>query len=225
MDRKTRQTYLRLKRQARAKEQEVRSLQERYQGVRPSWVSTDLAIANQQAHDYHMAANAMLEASSSILDPVVQIDRWFSDAIPDPQDKNRTTQLGVHFEEVWEMVQPLIEAVQADEKADMKNLLGLSAYLDGVQREFKVGNITMNFDEINRETLLDSLCDQIVTAIGVARLLGMDIHGALQEVADSNDSKFDENGDPIFDENLKLVKGPSYFKADLTPYVKGDDSK
>ena len=39
---------------------------------------------------------------------------------------------------------------------------------------------------------LDALCDQIVTAIGVAHMSGMDIQGALQEVANSNDSKFEE---------------------------------
>lgn len=67
--------------------------------------------------------------------------------------------------------------------------------------------------------LLDSLADQIVTATGVGTFLGMNVPGALAEVNRSNYSKFNAEGEPIFNENMKVMKGPFYTKPDLTPYV------
>ena len=44
--------------------------------------------------------------------------------------------------------------------------------------------------ESQRIAVLDAICDQIVTAVGVAYMMGMDIEGALAEVNRSNWSKF-----------------------------------
>jgi len=52
----------------------------------------------------------------------------------------------------------------------------------------------------------------------VAALI-MDIEGALKEVASSNDSKFGEDGKPIFNEQSKIMKGPHYQSPDLTAYT------
>ena len=71
----------------------------------------------------------------------------------------------------------------------------------------------------SRIDLLDSLADQIVTATGVGTFLGMDVPGALSEVNRSNYSKFDEDGNPIFNENQKVMKGPHYTKPNLKPYI------
>lgn len=69
-----------------------------------------------------------------------------------------------------------------------------------------------------RIPMLDALADQIVTATGVGTFLGMDVPGALAEVNHSNYSKF-ENGEPIFNENKKVMKGKDYTPPDLTPFV------
>lgn len=66
--------------------------------------------------------------------------------------------------------------------------------------------------------LLDSLADQIVTATGVGTFLGMNVPGALAEVNRSNYSKF-EDGEPVFNENKKVMKGKDYTPPDLTPYI------
>lgn len=70
----------------------------------------------------------------------------------------------------------------------------------------------------NRLALLDSLADQIVTATGVGTFLGMNVPGALAEVNRSNYSKF-EDGEPVFNENMKVMKGKDYTPPDLTPYI------
>lgn len=70
----------------------------------------------------------------------------------------------------------------------------------------------------NRIGLLDALADQIVTATGVGTFFGMNVPGALAEVNRSNYSKF-VDGEPLFDENQKIIKGPDYIKPDLAPYI------
>lgn len=70
----------------------------------------------------------------------------------------------------------------------------------------------------NMEGLLDSLADQIVTATGVGTFLGMNVPGALAEVNRSNYSKF-EDGEPIFNENKKVMKGKDYTPPDLTSFI------
>jgi len=66
--------------------------------------------------------------------------------------------------------------------------------------------------------LLDALCDQIVTATGVGHMMNMKLPLALEEVNASNYSKF-VNGEPIFNENKKIMKGPSYFKPSLEFHI------
>ena len=88
-----------------------------------------------------------------------------------------------------------------------------------LQRQLKTGAIELDLTQIDRIVLLNALCDQIVTAVGTAHMLGMDIHGALAEVAASNDSKFGEDGHPIFNQEQKIVKGPNYRAPDLSRYA------
>lgn len=70
----------------------------------------------------------------------------------------------------------------------------------------------------DRQRLLDALADQIVTATGVGTFLGMHVPGALAEVNRSNYSKF-EDGEPVFNENKKVMKGKDYTPPDLTLYI------
>ena len=72
--------------------------------------------------------------------------------------------------------------------------------------------------EEDRAELLDALCDQIVTATGIGTFFGMNVPGALSEVNRSNYSKF-VNGNPIFNENQKVMKGPDYTPPELSPFI------
>lgn len=136
---------------------------------------------------------------------IQQIKRWFETAKPNPTKEDLSAQIGVHFSEVAEMLDAM-DGPNWDAKDEL--LLLEHAYLK--QKE--------PIHIKDREEMLDALCDQIVTAIGVAHMLGMDIAGALQEVARSNDSKF-VNGLPIFNEYGKIMKGPNYTKPDLSGFV------
>lgn len=131
------------------------------------------------------------------------ITNWFVEAVPEPTDKNKAVQLGCHFEEVSEMLDALGETSVAQK---------LSIFGDCYKKAAKCPGL------VGRDALLDSLCDQIVTAVGVAHMFGMNIQGALAEVNRSNYSKF-VDGKPVFDANGKIDKPASYSKPDLTPFV------
>ena len=68
----------------------------------------------------------------------------------------------------------------------------------------------------DRENFLKELCDQVVTATGVAYCAGMDMPSALWEVNGSNFSKFGKDCQPIRDENGKIIKGTAYVPPDLS---------
>lgn len=139
-------------------------------------------------------------------DHISDIKGWFELAVPTPTDKNRAVQIGCHFEEVGEMLQtlPTNHPCLRDDLADIAN--------DYKRRQ------EVSPEEPDRLELLDALCDQIVTAVGVAHMFGMNIEGALAEVNRSNWSKF-VDGKPVFDANGKIAKPPSYSKPDLTLFV------
>jgi hypothetical protein len=63
--------------------------------------------------------------------------------------------------------------------------------------------------------MLESIADQIVTGIGVAHCAQMDAITACDVVNASNWSKFDADGQPIFNANGKIIKGPGYFPPSL----------
>jgi hypothetical protein len=140
---------------------------------------------------------------------------FFQKAVPDPQDKNFTTQLGVHCEEFGEMLDELTP-LDSDSLIFLRNLrVTVSVFSE----RLKNGSVRVKVEDEDRLLFLDALCDQIVTATGTGHMANMNMTGAMNEVNRSNLSKFDDAGEPIFDANLKVTKGPNYSKADLSPFI------
>ena len=88
------------------------------------------------------------------------------------------------------------------------------AALAFLAQQLKEGGLSA--DVTNRKEFLDSCADQIVTATGAAYRAHMKITEAVYRVNLSNWSKYDVDGQPIFDENGKVKKGPNYQAPDLT---------
>ena len=65
----------------------------------------------------------------------------------------------------------------------------------------------------------DALRDILYVADGAGHAFGIDLDKCFEEVQNSNMSKLDENGKPIYNESGKVMKGPSYFKPDLSKFV------
>ena len=77
-------------------------------------------------------------------------------------------------------------------------------------------------DAMNNEDLLevaDALTDILYVTYGAGHAFGIDLDKCFDEVQNSNMSKLDENGKPIYNENGKVMKGPNYFKPDLSKFV------
>lgn len=138
------------------------------------------------------------------------IKEWFKAAKPEPTVKDAGVQIGCHYEEVAEMADALWDE-EVLESAEN------TAY-DYKDTEDGFIYFLEDLSESQRIQLLDAICDQIVTAVGVAYMMGMDIEGALAEVNRSNWSKF-EGGVPVFNEQGKIAKGVEYTPPELSDYI------
>lgn len=67
--------------------------------------------------------------------------------------------------------------------------------------------------------ILDGLVDQTVINIGTADLMDFDFHTAWQRVHDSNMSKLGEDGNPIYREDGKVLKGPNFKPPQLMDLI------
>ena len=65
----------------------------------------------------------------------------------------------------------------------------------------------------------DALTDILYVTYGAGHAFGIDLDKCFQEVQNSNMSKLDQNGKPIYNESGKVMKGPNYFKPDLSKFV------
>ena len=65
----------------------------------------------------------------------------------------------------------------------------------------------------------DALTDILYVTYGAGQAFGIDLDKCFDEVQNSNMSKLGENGEPIYNESGKVMKGPNYFKPDLTKFV------
>jgi predicted HAD superfamily Cof-like phosphohydrolase len=65
----------------------------------------------------------------------------------------------------------------------------------------------------------DALTDILYVTYGAGHAFGIDLDKCFDEVQNSNMSKLGENGDPIYNESGKVMKGPNYFKPDLSKFV------
>ena len=77
-------------------------------------------------------------------------------------------------------------------------------------------------EAMNNKDLLevaDALTDILYVTYGAGHAFGINLDKCFEEVQDSNMSKLDENGKPIYNEYGKVMKGPNYFKPDLSKFV------
>lgn len=145
---------------------------------------------------------------------IKKIENWFKAAVPEPTDDNRRVQLGCHLEEVGEMADQF-EVDSFSTKEKLSYLFGFDYKSDEIKKN---GKAFKNPTVTDKTAFADALADQIVTAIGLAYMNGIDIEGALNEVNRSNWSKF-VDGKPVFDENGKIKKGDDYTPPDLSEFV------
>ena len=76
---------------------------------------------------------------------------------------------------------------------------------------------------IDRKDLLevaDALTDILYVTYGAGHAFGINLDKCFNEVQNSNMSKLGSDGKPIYNEDGKVMKGPNYFKPDLSKFVR-----
>ena len=75
---------------------------------------------------------------------------------------------------------------------------------------------------VNKDLLevADALTDILYVTYGAGHAFGIDLDSCFEEVQNSNMSKLGEDGNPIYNDAGKVMKGPKYYKPDLSKFVK-----
>ena len=65
----------------------------------------------------------------------------------------------------------------------------------------------------------DALTDILYVTYGAGHAFGINLDKCFEEVQNSNMSKLGSDGKPIYNDKGKVMKGPNYFKPDLTKFI------
>ena len=91
----------------------------------------------------------------------------------------------------------------------------------------RVSLIKEELDELieamNKKDLVevaDALTDILYVTYGAGHAFGINLDACFEEVQNSNMSKLDKDGKPIYNDKGKVMKGPNYFKPDLNKFIK-----
>ena len=106
---------------------------------------------------------------------------------------------------------------------EVKDKAGLS---DAMTNKLRIDLIKEELEELpeamkddNLLEVADALTDILYVTYGAGHAFGIDLDKCFEEVQNSNMSKLGEDGKPIYNEAGKVMKGPNYFKPDLSKYL------
>ena len=74
-------------------------------------------------------------------------------------------------------------------------------------------------DKKDIKEVADALTDILYVTYGAGHAFGINLDECFEEVQNSNMSKLDLNGKPIYNDKGKVMKGPNYFKPDLNKFI------
>ena len=89
--------------------------------------------------------------------------------------------------------------------------------IDLIKEELE--ELTEAMQDENLLEVADALTDILYVTYGAGHAFGIDLDKCFEEVQNSNMSKLGEDGKPIYNEDGKVMKGPNYFKPDLSKYL------
>ena len=89
--------------------------------------------------------------------------------------------------------------------------------IDLIKEELE--ELTEAMQDDNLLEVADALTDILYVTYGAGHAFGIDLDKCFEEVQNSNMSKLGEDGKPIYNEAGKVMKGPNYFKPDLSKYL------
>ena len=120
-----------------------------------------------------------------------------------------------NFEKVKQFMQTFGQEVKtnpsfSDEKTNQLRL-------DLITEELEELKHAMNTKDLFE--VADALTDILYVTYGAGHAFGIDLDKCFDEVQNSNMSKLGKDGKPIYNDSGKVMKGPSYFKPDLSKFI------
>ncbi len=121
-----------------------------------------------------------------------------------------------NFEKVKQFMQTFgqevkIKASFSDEKTNKLRLDLISEELE----ELKNAMTSKDLLEV-----ADALTDILYVTYGAGHAFGINLDKCFDEVQNSNMSKLGSDGKPIYNDLGKVMKGPDYFKPDLSKFLR-----
>ena len=106
---------------------------------------------------------------------------------------------------------------EVKDKADFSDARTNKLRIDLIKEELE--ELTEAMQDENLLEVADALTDILYVTYGAGHAFGIDLDKCFEEVQNSNMSKLGEDGKPIYNEAGKVMKGPNYFKPDLSKYL------
>ena len=120
-----------------------------------------------------------------------------------------------NFESVKKFMETFGQEIR--EKAGFPNEKITSLRYDLIKEELDELKEAMDNKDIKE--VADALTDILYVTYGAGHAFGVDLDKCFQEVQNSNMSKLDSDGKPIYNDKGKVMKGPNYFKPNLDKFV------
>ena len=83
----------------------------------------------------------------------------------------------------------------------------------------ELGELKEAIDSKDIKEVADALTDILYVTYGAGHAFGINLDKCFEEVQNSNMSKLGSDGKPIYNDHGKVMKGPNYFKPDLSKFV------
>ena len=120
-----------------------------------------------------------------------------------------------NFEKVKKFMQTFGQEVKtkasfSDEKTNQLRLDLISEELEELKNAMESKDLL---------EVADALTDILYVTYGAGHAFGINLDKCFNEVQNSNMSKLGNNGKPIYNESGKVMKGPDYFKPDLSKFL------
>ena len=106
---------------------------------------------------------------------------------------------------------------EVKDKASLSDAKTNKLRIDLIKEELE--ELTEAMQDENLLEVADALTDILYVTYGAGHAFGIDLDKCFEEVQNSNMSKLGEDGKPIYNEAGKVMKGPNYFKPDLSKYL------
>ena len=106
---------------------------------------------------------------------------------------------------------------EVKDKAEFSDAKTNKLRIDLIKEE--LDELTEAMQDENLLEVADALTDILYVTYGAGHAFGIDLDKCFEEVQNSNMSKLGEDGKPIYNEAGKVMKGPNYFKPDLSKYL------